>query len=302
MNFNKYIHIERFGNIEVQGINEGECYIFPKLDGTNGSIWLNDDGFLCAGSRNRQLSLEKDNAGFLKYVLDNEEKYKSFFKEYPNNILYCEWLVPHSLKIYKQDAWRKAYVFDVLYHDASDGKEKYINFVNYSNLLDIYNIEYISPIAKCQNPTQETLIKLLDRNTYLIQDGKGVGEGIVIKNYDFVNKYGRTIWAKIITNEFKEQNKKVFGVPEVKSRVNIESKIIDETLTQEFILKEYFKIFNNNGWSSKRIPELLNKVYYEFVKDEMWIIIKKYKSPVVDFKKLHKACAAKIKVILPELF
>ena len=39
MEFVKYPHLERFGNDEVQGIEFGECWIFPKLDGANASIW-----------------------------------------------------------------------------------------------------------------------------------------------------------------------------------------------------------------------------------------------------------------------
>lgn len=33
MEFRKYMHLERFGNDEVQGIELGTCYIFSKLDG-----------------------------------------------------------------------------------------------------------------------------------------------------------------------------------------------------------------------------------------------------------------------------
>lgn len=64
--FIKYQHIERIGTSEVEGILDGDCYVFPKLDGTNASIWM-DDAELCCGSRNRQLSLENDNGGFINH-------------------------------------------------------------------------------------------------------------------------------------------------------------------------------------------------------------------------------------------
>jgi hypothetical protein len=51
---------------------------------------------------------------------------------------------------------------------------------------------------------------LLDKNTHLMQDGE-IGEGIVIKNYDYVNKWGRVVWAKIVRNEFKERHVKNSG-------------------------------------------------------------------------------------------
>ena len=74
-NFPKYQHIERFGTSEVEGIEYGECYIFPKIDGTNSSLWIGNDGTLKAGSRKRELSIEKDNAGFLNWA-KNKTKFK----------------------------------------------------------------------------------------------------------------------------------------------------------------------------------------------------------------------------------
>jgi len=37
--FKKYQHIERYGNEEVEGIDLGDCYIFPKIDGTQAIVW-----------------------------------------------------------------------------------------------------------------------------------------------------------------------------------------------------------------------------------------------------------------------
>ena len=34
MKFKQYQHIERFGTTEVQHIELGECFVFPKIDGT----------------------------------------------------------------------------------------------------------------------------------------------------------------------------------------------------------------------------------------------------------------------------
>jgi len=34
-NFEKYQHLGRFGTQETDGINQGQCVIMPKIDGTN---------------------------------------------------------------------------------------------------------------------------------------------------------------------------------------------------------------------------------------------------------------------------
>ncbi len=111
MTFIKYQHLERFGSTEVGQIEFGECFVFPKIDGTNASVWLYNEQ-ICAASRTRQLSLEKDNAGFYEWVL-KQDNIKNYLLENPTHRLFGEWLCPHSLKTYRQDAWRRFYVFDV---------------------------------------------------------------------------------------------------------------------------------------------------------------------------------------------
>jgi len=60
MEFKKYQHVERLGTSEVSNIMVGDVYVFPKIDGTNASVWLDGRGNICAGSRTRTLSLEKE--------------------------------------------------------------------------------------------------------------------------------------------------------------------------------------------------------------------------------------------------
>ena len=67
MKFKKYQKVKRFGDNEVDGIENGNCVVMPKIDGTNASVWLDNDE-VKAGSRNRELTLEKDNQGFYKYI------------------------------------------------------------------------------------------------------------------------------------------------------------------------------------------------------------------------------------------
>ena len=213
MEFRKYQHIERFGTDEVENINIGKCYIFPKIDGTNSSCWLNADGELRCGSRNRELTLEKDNAGFYAAMIKNENII-NYLKAHPNHRIFGEWLVPHTLKTYRADAWRKFYVFDVaIDNDELERGLEYIPYDIYAPMLEEFGIEYIAPLRIVKNGDYEYFIHCLEVNDYLIEDGKGVGEGIVIKNYDFYNRYGRQTWAKIVRAEFKEKNRRVMGAP-----------------------------------------------------------------------------------------
>jgi hypothetical protein len=295
--FKKYMHIERFGNNEVQGIEFGNCVIMPKIDGTNGSIWLEDDG-IHAGGRHRELSIEQDNAGFYVFVQQNEN-IKDFFKHFPDLRLYGEWLVPHSLKIYRDDAWRHFYVFDVY----DDEKEKFIPYDAYQVILEKFKIDYIPAMSTFKNATYDNLLIELENNKFLIREGEGFGEGIVIKNYDFKNRFGHTVWAKVVSNMFKEKHLKTMGATEKNFKEMIEQKIVDEYVDAHFVNKVYANIVNEcEGWNSKYIPRLLNTVYYDLINEELWNFVKKMKNPTINFRTLLNLTIFKIKSLKPELF
>jgi hypothetical protein len=289
MEFKKYMHIERFGTTEVQNIELGECYIFPKIDGTNASVWLDENGELQAGSRKRHLSVDEDNAGFCKWAKE-QLNLLDYLQDNPTHRLFGEWLVPHSLKTYREDAWRQFYVFDVVLSD-----NKHLHYCDYKPLLEKYNINYIPPLAIINNPDYEKFVVQLERNVFLIQDGKGAGEGIVIKNYDFFNQYGRQTWAKIVTSEFKEKHSKKMGAPKIKGKKMVEEEIAARYVTTALCEKVKAKIELDNGFSSKQIPRLLNTVYYDVVKEETWNYIKKYNNPTINYKTLQHFVFKKVK-------
>lgn len=300
MNFSKYMHVERFGNEEVEGVELGKCYVFPKIDGTNASVWL-EDGCMAFGSRNRKLSPQSDNHCFVGANLLNVEL-SEFFKAYPTHRLFGEWLVPHTLKTYRDDAWNKFYIFDVCTVDG-DGHEYFLPYEDYQPILEKFKLDYLRPQVVVTQPTLEQLTRELEKNTFLIKDGCGFGEGIVIKNYGFYNKFNRQVWAKIVRNEFKEQNRDAFGVNILKGDKIIETEIVETFVTETLIEKTYAKLLNDEGsWSNKLIPRLLETVFYEVIKEETWEFLKKYKNPVINFKTLKSLTMEKVKHVKADLF
>ena len=296
--FRKYQHIERFGTTEVQNIELGECYIFPKIDGTNASVWLNKG--IHAGSRNRQLSIDNDNAGFCKWV-NEQSNLLAYLQENPTHRLFGEWLVPHTLKTYRELAWKNLYIFDVVL-DVDD-KHNYLHYNEYKPLLEKHNINYIPPIAVINNGSYEQFVSQLEKNVFLIEDGKGVGEGIVIKNYHFFNKYGRQTWAKIVTSEFKERRGGIMGVPKIDGKKMVEEEIAKMYVSTALCEKVKAKIELDNGsFSSKEIPRLLNTVYYDVVKEESWNFVKKFNNPTINYRTLQQLIFAQVKMSMPYLF
>lgn len=326
--FRKYMHLEKFGTDAVQGIELGKTYIFPKIDGTNASVWhipphplVEDDSpVICGGSRQRELSLDKDNAGFLAWLTSWVENYDvvdglAVFKDHPAqriyNLLvekpklrlYGEWLVPHTFKGYREGTWKKFYVFDVF----NDETGQYLPYEVYQPLLEAHGIEYIPPLAIVTNGDYTRFLQYLETNKYLCPDEGEPGEGIVLKNYDFYNKFGDQVWAKIIRQEFKEAHYKAMGAPEHELKIN-EERIVDTTVSLALIDKEIAKICNLANphetvlWTSKMIPRLLETVFYCVVKEELWDAWKEIGYGTINGKTLKALVINRIKKLKPELF
>jgi hypothetical protein len=289
-NYTKYQHIERIGNDEVSNLCiGGECFIFPKLDGTNGTVFF-DNNIVKCGSRNRCLDEEvEDNAGFRQYINSDMQihKYNSFFKDNPNLILYGEWLVPHTVKNYLYSAWRKFYIFDICYIDNEE--LKYIPYNDYSKMLEKYELDFIQPLDIKINPSIDSLNDIAKSNNYLMEQGF-FGEGIVVKRYDYMNKYGHTTWGKIIREEFKEDK-----YSQEKKHSSLEEEVVEKLLTDSLLEKEKAKIDN---FSNKDIARFLGTVYHEFINEELWNIIKKYKNPIINFDILNKLIFIKCRKFL----
>ncbi len=330
--FIKYQHIERIGRDETDGIELGQCYVFPKIDGTNASVWMETvsvansiSSIVKAGSRTRELTLEKDNAGFYRHICENDTKFKNVFSSHPSWHIYGEWLVPHTLKTYREDAWRKFYVFDVLDKTTNS----YVAYEVYKEAMDKEDIECIPPLCTMTDPTMMQLDWEAQKNTYLVQDNMGPGEGIVIKNYDYKNKYGRQTWAKLVRNEFKERNAETFGVRNVDGKKLVEKEIAETYVTEAFVSKTRAKVeqlvweedleglgkwceedgdmmfckadflSQNRG---KVIPRLLQTCYHDIVSEEVWTFVKKHKNPTINFKRLNTHVIHMVKKRAEDLF
>lgn len=294
--YKAYQHIERFGTDEVDGIEIGTTYVFPKIDGTNGQVWF-EDGKVKCGSRKRELTLDNDNADFYNTIL-KDYRYVAYFRLHPDHQLFGEWLVPHTLKTYREDAWRKFYIFDVY----KDGKP--IPYSDYYQILDYFNLDYIPPLRIFTNATQDAFVRCLEENKFLLKDGAGIGEGIVIKNYNFSNKYGRTTWAKIIANEYLEKKHKIKDNVPLTEIKCVEQQIVDRFVTTDFANKEYEKMLVDKGgvWSAKFIGEFLGRTWNTFINEEIWNILKEFKHPTVDFGKLNKLFIQRIKEFRTDIF
>jgi hypothetical protein len=298
--FHAYEKVERLEKEECDGLLTGACYIFEKIDGANAQIYLDTETREIAfGSRNRVLGIG-DNLisgdsfrGFSNWVKENNVKLSRFFHVHPDFILNGEWLIKHSIQ-YFPTAYSRFYVFDI--YDSANGRYMAIEGHRaWQDLLSL-DIEFVPFDDRIVNPTMDNLKAQLSLPS---RYGASFREGIVIKNYDFVNKWGRQPYGKLLHETFQEVKSKS------KSPVSpdaIELAIQDQYVTAARVEKICQKILdfeskkpelppnilNKVRLDMKDIPRVINMVWYDIVSEDMNDILKKFKDPTINFKSLKR--------------
>lgn len=302
MEYKSYQHIEKLGREECDGILDGVVTIQPKIDGTNSVVWLGDDGNLHAGSRKRELCLDNDNAGFMAMII-KDQKVKEYLIKHPNHYVFGEYLVPHTIRTYDSDAWKKFYIFDVFELDGDYGR--YLSYDEYVPLLEEYGLTYIPEIARLENPTIDEVAACINKTHYLMPEGK-TPEGVIAKNYNYKNKWGHVVWGKIVSEEFFNR-KTILRAKnhDNKNEEKFEKKIANEYINEVLIRKEYAKVLNEypNAKRNEIIGRTLSGVYESFIEEDLLTVVRKNRKCTISFLKMKTESDNRVKEVLrDELF
>jgi len=305
MGFTPYQHVEKMFTAATDGLTDGYCYVFPKLDGTNASVWR-EFNFVFCGSRKRPISELCDNQGFAAYVKANSEAFKLMLMQdkYKNCTLYGEWLVPHTFRGYSDEAWNNFYLFDV--YDRVT--QKYIPYHDYVDDAIAAGIKVLHPVMSGNNLNESALKDCVENfTTHLIPNNDdGIGEGVVVKRYDFVNKFGRTVWGKYLNEKFIGMAQRPKQPKEMsqadRDMEELLTKMCERFVTEHLVKKCIVRACPGGEWDRRLIPMLLGNVWYDFINEEMHEAIKYFHSPTVDFKRLRGFVNARVKQLAPTLF
>lgn len=293
MQFKPYNKIHALHKEECEGILEGTCYIQEKVDGANASIWLGDDGEIHYGSRSRDLFLANDNFnGFGDWVRSHPHL-KEFFATFPEYRINGEWLVRHTIG-YKETSYRKFYMFDIEY---DNGVLVDIEFATL--LMPQYEIPAVHLHGKFENPTLD-FIKSLAGQSVLGEKG----EGVVVKNLSFRNKFGDINFGKYVTQEFKEDNGVTFGGNNKFSETYEEMYFVNKLVTLPRVEKTTHKLESMEGkLSEKHIPRIMGMVFHDVMSEEANDMANHLAKNGADFnfKKFKELCNKKSKSVFMEL-
>lgn len=294
--YKSFFHVLRMDDskMDVYNFLQGMIFVMPKLDGTNSSVWADEDGNIHCGSRKREISVEKDNQDFALFMMTDKStlKLKEFLVKHPELILYGEWLNGYAGR--KQAGTIKQYIDPGFWIFAAFDIEQgiYLDYPTYSSLLDGVYDKVIKPDYILDHPTYQECVDLLKDNHFnLPQDV--IGEGYVFNNYDYRDKYGKQVIAKIVAQEYLENKGTRVRVKNPVVRDGLEQDIVDAFITTADFEKCQQKVmarFGVDEWTDdhRMVGAFLSMLFNDLVEEEMWSIIKRFRNPVIDFKILQQ--------------
>lgn len=290
--FKPYLHVERLGKTEVDNILCGTVRLTAKLDGTNASVWADEDGRMRYGSRKREISVEDDNAGFAAWMKSDAEEAAlliRFCQANPTMIVYGEWGVSKvgAIKKYTKEAVNKLWIFDIY----SREEERYLTWDEFNAALIMYDlIDYrVKLLATLTNPTLDDVIKIANENTFLLEGTDTLGEGVVIRRDNYINCYGRYAVAKYVREDFRPDTPKVKRIIQAGE---VEQDFINRYLTQSELEKAKAKTALACGeeyvpGNGKFIGMFLNLLWKDTLEENIVDFCKRAKNPRIDFAALN---------------
>lgn len=284
MSFKTYPKIHRLGKEETEGVLIGTCHIQEKIDGANTQIWIDKRGDITCGSRSRELT-EGFN-GFVDYVKAHPG-IQQLLTDHPTYRLYGEWLVRHTLD-YNETAYKQFYLFDITIVKDGEENEDFFDIPLVNQIAAQYGLYYPQYFGVFENPTLEQL------NEFVGKSNLGVkGEGIVIKNHGFKNKWVNQVYAKIVTQNFKEDNALTFGGNNKHSDTYWEMYVVNKYVNMARIEKIMHKIEPTieGKLDMEHTPRIAHTTYHDMLTEEIWDIQKDV--PALDLKALKSLSTRK---------
>lgn len=283
--FIKYPKVHRLGKEETDGILDEEVTVQEKLDGANVSIWIDEQGEIHTATRNKEITQGFN--GFVDYVKNNKE-IRTLLEDNPSYTLYGEWLVRHTIS-YSEGAYQKFYLFDILDRNRFEEDfepEKlagmFIDTDDVASIADFYGIPrpQIFGKGKITEKEAEEFVGKTNLGT--------VGEGVVIKADNFVNKFGGHSYAKIVSQQFKEDNGITFGGNNKHSETYGEMYVVNKYATLARVEKVMNKLqpLIDERLDLEHIPRIANTCYHDMLTEEIWEIAKKV--PALNLKDLKR--------------
>lgn len=265
----KYQSIERHGKSGTHLTIEGEPYIViqEKIDGANASFMRVGDKIL-AFSRNTPLDESNNLRGFYEWTQTLDVSKIHF-----GSIFFGEWTAKHKLDYGNNH--NKFYLFD----EYDTYTEKYMPFDEVKKVAEIFGIETVPVFYEGKFQSLEHIQSFVGKSAL----GE-IGEGVVVKNYDYTNKYGAQVFTKFVSDHFAEVSK----TKQHKVKADPLTEFINSTLTEARVSKLIHKLVDegklDEDYAIEDMGSILrglgSSVFDDIIKEELDELLKVVKGRV----------------------
>ena len=296
--FKKYEKIHRLGKEENQDIFLTRIlFVQEKIDGGNFRYYFTEDGTLIFGSRTQQLTsnegedtnIPKNFSKVVEYVRTQTSKLtKKQKKQLSKYIFFGEACLKHTLS-YDWDNMPLFLGFDI--YDKEE--EKYLYPEDCESIFNSLDLQYIQPETVTVDFFKKKYIeeKYIPKCKYPPKTfPEQLAEGIVVKNYD------KQIFAKIVREEFKEENKKIFGGTPKEAKTDDEEMVntyCTNYRIEKIILKELDK---GKELDMKIMGDIIRNTYQDIIEEEWREILNS--NWTLNFKNCRKLIANRCRYVL----
>ena len=295
----KYPRIRLLGHEENKDIfkdPEDVVVIEEKYDGANFRFMISN-GQVIFGSRNREInendSSVKNFLGVIEYI---KAKLNSVKKEvldkYNGYVFFGENMVKHTLD-YDWETIPRFIAYDI--YDMRN--EKFLDWKEAKRIFEELGFKFakIISVAKAYElkalKFDDDFVPIAEYPPKANPNQKA--EGIVFKNYN------KQLFAKYVQNQFKEQNKIVFGASTKFTRDYAEF-VVAKYCTNPRIEKTVFKLVDEGmKLEMSMMKRLPSEVYFDIWEEEMRAIIKQRK--LLDLRKMYHLIIERCRAVLQQI-
>lgn len=267
----KYTDVIRYGKSSTNGVlNKGDIIsITEKIDGANASFRLDDSNPLGVSCYSRNNPLDEHNtlSGFYNWAIENIVPIKD--KLNPNYIYYGEWLVKHKV-IYKDEYYRNFYMFSIW--DTSLELEQYLSddvVLSEAERLGLTTTNYF---YQGEFISYEHLMSFVGKSNMTLEPN--TGEGIVVKNVSYFDRYNKQMFVKLVSEKFAEVQKQ--RLPKNPNINNPVIELVKSVLTKPRVEKILYKLVDEgllkDDYAIEDMGTILKllggRVYEDIMKEE----------------------------------
>jgi hypothetical protein len=295
----KYTDVVRYGKNGTQDvINKGDYItITEKIDGANASFIYDEESPIgvTAYSRNNPISEDNNLRGYYQWIIQNIVPIKSELNK--TYRYYGEWLVSHKV-VYKPEQYQNFYLFSIWDEETnqylsdeivkSEAKRLGLQATTY-----FYEGEYIS---------FEHIMNFVGKSDRTLEPN--TGEGVVVKNVNYKDRYGNQMFVKLVSERFAEVQKQ--KLPKNPNVVSEYKDTIDAIVTKPRVEKLISKFVDEGilieNYGIENIGIILKNIsvrVYEDVMKEEQDLIKNIEESIL-IKNIQKTMPKMVKSILLE--